>query len=68
MNPDLSKKARDKIEALCELGCSKVNQLLEKAGNGNEIEELSEFSSSEKNLIIDELDEIMSVYDDDSKP
>ncbi len=63
MHPDLSKKARDKIEALCELGCTQVNQLLEKAGNGNDIEELSEFTSSETNLIISELGEIMSVYD-----
>lgn len=63
MHPDLSKKAREKIEALCELGCTQVNQLLEKASNGNDIEELSEFTSSEANLIISELGEIMSVYD-----
>jgi hypothetical protein len=66
MHPDLSKKAREKIEAICGLGCTQVNQLLEKAGKGDELEELSAFSSSEKKLIIDELGEIMSVYDDDS--
>jgi hypothetical protein len=66
MHPDLSKKAREKIEALCELGCTQVNQLLEKAGNVEEIQELSDFSSSEKKLIIDELSEIMSVYDEQS--
>ena len=65
MNPNLSKKARDKIEALCGQGCTQVNQLLEKASNGNEIEELSDFSSSEAEMIIGELGEIMSVYDDD---
>jgi len=68
MNPNLSKKARDKIETLCGMGCTQVNQLLEKAGNGNEIEELSEFSPSETDMIIGELDEIMSVYDDDKNP
>ena len=55
MNPNLSKKARDKIETLCGLGCTQVNQLLKKADRGDEIEELSEFTSSEKLLIIDEL-------------
>lgn len=64
MHPDLSKKARDKIETLCGLGCSQVNQLLEKASNGNDIEELSEFSAYEITLIINELGDIMSVYDE----
>lgn len=63
MNPALSKKARHKIEILCEQGCSEVNQLLEKARAGDELEELSEFTSSEILLIIAELDEIMAVYD-----
>ncbi len=64
MHPDLSKNARDKIEALCGLGCSQVNQLLEKASNENDIEELSEFSAYEISLIINELGDIMSVYDE----
>ncbi len=65
MNPDLSKKAIKKIESLCELGCTQVNQLLEKAEKGDDIEELSEFSKAETSMIIDELVEIMSVYDED---
>jgi len=63
MNPDLSKKVSRKIESLCESGCTQVNRLLEKAGNGNEIEELSEFSYSEIEQIIDELGKIMAIYD-----
>jgi hypothetical protein len=63
MNPALSKKARHRIETLCELGCSEVNQLLEKARAGDELDELSEFTSSEILLIIAELNEIMSVYE-----
>jgi len=63
MNPDLSKKVSSKIETLCEEGCSQVNQLLEKAKTGNELQELSDFSHSEINQIIDELDQIMSIYD-----
>jgi hypothetical protein len=65
MNPDLSKKAIKKIESLCELGCTQVNQLLEKAEKGNDIEELSGFSKAEMRLIINELVEIMSVYDEE---
>ncbi len=62
MNPDLSKKAVEKIERLCAQGCSEVNQLLERAKNGNHIEELAEFDHAEIKRILDELDQIMSVY------
>lgn len=65
MNPALSTKAIDKIESLCGLGCTRVNQILEDSQNGNEIEELDEFNSSEKELIISELNQIMSVYEED---
>ncbi|MFV2005249.1 MAG: hypothetical protein ACC650_08570 [Gammaproteobacteria bacterium] len=65
MNPNLSKKVIHKIEKLCETGCSEIYQLLEKARNGNEIEELSGFNRTEINQIIDELDQIMSIYDED---
>ena len=65
MNPALSTKAIDKIESLCELGCTRVNQILEDIQNGNEAEELIEFNSSEKELIISELNQIMSVYEED---
>jgi len=68
MAPDLPKKVTHKIEALCEQGCTQINQLLDKAGNGSEIEELSEFSQSEVKQIINELVEIMSVYDDENSP
>ena len=63
MNPELSKNALDKIEALCGDGCSEVNQLLDRAKNGSCLGELSEFSHSEIKLILNELDKIMSVYE-----
>ncbi len=65
MNPDLSKRAINKIEAICGLGCTQVNQLLEKTGNGNDVDELSGFSESEVKQIVEELGKIMSVYDTD---
>ena len=63
MNPDLSKKALNKIEVLCGKGCSDVNQLLERAKDGKLIEELAEFSHVEIKQILDELEQIMSVYE-----
>lgn len=62
MNPELSKRALDKIESLCGQGCSDVSLLLEKAKNGTRVEELAEFNHSEIEQILDELDQIMSVY------
>lgn len=63
MNPDLSEKAINKLEFLCGLGCTQVNQILKKASNGNQLEELSGFSHTEAQLIVDELGKIMSIYD-----
>lgn len=69
MKTDHSNKVAKKIESVCEQGCSEVNKLLKKAENSNNIEELSEFSKTEIQQIIDELSKIMSVYDidDDTK-
>jgi len=63
--PELSERVTNKIEALCEEGCSQVNELLVKAENGNKIDALSNFESDEINQIIDELSEIMSTYNNE---
>ena len=65
MTTNLSKKVSSKIEALCAQGCTQVNQLLENAKNGKNIVELAEFNDSESKQIIDELTQIMSVYNTD---
>lgn len=65
---DISEKVTNKIEALCEEGCSQVNKLLAKAENGKKIDELSNFKSEEIEQIIDELGQIMSTYNDEDKP
>ena len=67
MKPEHSNKVAKKIESVCEQGCSEVNELLIKAGKSNNIEELAEFSKTEIQQIIDELSEIMSVYDIDDE-
>ena len=63
---ELSTKALNKIESLCEEGCSQINALLDKADEGSELEELSDFDKGEISQIIDELSEIMSVYSNDN--
>lgn len=65
MTPEHSKKVEIKIETLCKQGCSQVNQIINNAKNGNIAAELSEFTQSEVNHIIDELSNIMSVYNED---
>jgi len=62
---ELSQKALNKIESLCKKGCSQINALLDRADEGSELEELSDFDKSEISQIIDELSEIMSVYSSD---
>jgi hypothetical protein len=66
MNPNLSPKLINLIESLCSLGCSQVNDVLSRARSGQSINELSELSVAEKEQVLEELDQIMSVYDDSS--
>lgn len=63
MSPDFSKKIEITIETLCKQGCSQVNQIIDDARNGNNVEELSDFTQNEIKQIIDELSRIMSVYE-----
>ena len=65
---DLPENITDKIESICEQGCMQINQLLNTAENSNEIEELSEFSQSELKQIINELEDIMSIYENSNAP
>lgn len=62
MTPD--KKIAAQIEELCGLGCTQVNQLIDDAKKGKEIDALSDFNQTEVSLIIEELTLIMSVYDE----
>lgn len=66
MKQHLPEKITHKVEAICVQGCRHVNQLLEQAKNGTPIEELSEYNESEIKQIINELEHIMSVYDNKS--
>ncbi len=63
MTPERYKVVSHQIESICEQGCEQVSKLLDQAETGNDINELSEFSRNEVSVIIDELSEIMAVYD-----
>ena len=66
---ELPEKTMHIIEAICEQGCNHVHRILCKAKKGAEIEELSDCSQAEIELIIAELKQVMAVYGDrDCKP
>ena len=62
---ELSLKASNKVEALCEQGCSQINELLDQAKKGKDLDILSDCNTNEVKQIIDELSQIMSIYTDD---
>jgi hypothetical protein len=64
MNPDLSEKVLEKIEALCTSGCTQVNELLQQDSENIKSAELSGFTEAERAQILHELKNIMSVYDE----
>jgi len=64
MNPDLSEKVLEKIEALCTSGCTQVNDLLQQDSKNKINNELSDFTEIEREQILLELKNIMSVYDE----
>lgn len=63
MHPDLSPQAIHVIETLCAEGCTYVNQLLDNARDGRRIEALDGFRDDEVVLILEELAQIMAVYE-----
>lgn len=50
------------LEQIANQGCNHVNDLLRKAGNGEDIEEISHLDVSLQRRILKELQTIMSVY------
>ncbi len=54
----------EKIENLCTLGCKKVNNIIQRASQNTDIDELSGFSDAEKQQVIQVLSDIMAMYTD----
>lgn len=57
-----SRIVTEKIESLCALGCTHVNDIIDRGNQCMDIEELEGFSKEEKQLILRALSDIMSVY------
>lgn len=64
MNPDLPQHVQSAIEAICELGCEKVNEIIASMESGNAITEIAGLDQSEQDAVLFELKAIMSVYDE----
>ena len=63
MYKKLSPHLQAKIETLCESGCQRVNQVIEQLETQGSIEETRELSDEDCQLLLQELKNIMSVYD-----
>ena len=50
------------IEALCKKGCGSVREAIEALERGEDVVGMAAFDESERELILNELREIMSVY------
>ncbi|TNF32618.1 MAG: hypothetical protein EP315_09360 [Gammaproteobacteria bacterium] len=51
------------LEAICHLGCKEVNDIIESMKNGVCPQQASHLSALEKDLLLEELKNIMAVYE-----
>lgn len=63
MNPGLPVHIRTTVEAICELGCERVNQIIADLESGKSVAETAGLPQSDQIQVLQELKDIMSVYD-----
>jgi hypothetical protein len=51
------------IESICELGCDRVNEIIDVLERGNSIDETRALDKSDQQWVLMELKGIMAVYD-----
>ena len=51
------------IESICELGCGRVNDIIDALEQGNSVMETAGLDKTERQRVLLELKEIMAVYD-----
>jgi hypothetical protein len=51
------------IESICELGCDRVNEIIDALECGNSVEETRDLDKSDQLRVLMELKVIMAVYD-----
>ena len=65
MNPDLPQHVQYAIEAICALGCERVNEIIASLESGTVVSEIAGLDNSEREAVLFELKAIMSVYGED---
>ena len=51
------------IESICELGCDRVNEIIDVLERGNSVDETRSLDKSDQQRVLKELKTIMAVYD-----
>jgi len=62
MNHNLPAHVGAIVETICELGCERVNEIIDDLESGNPVKETSGLDSGERRLVLLELRAIMAVY------
>ena len=52
----------DELERICELGCTRLNDLIARAGSGKSVPELAGLNAADSDEVLDRLKSIMAVY------
>ena len=65
MNPELPAHVRLTIETICELGCERVNEIIDSLESGTGVSETTGLDESDQRMVLMELKEIMAVYEND---
>jgi len=60
---DLPAHVQSIIESICELGCDRVNEIIDALECGNSVEETNGLDISDQQWVLKELKAIMAVYD-----
>lgn len=61
--PTTSEKVNDRITAVCETGCEAVRASIQLLEKGIDVEVSKDLTPAERQLMLNELKAIMSVYD-----
>ncbi len=67
MNKDLPQHLQTIIETLCGSGCERVNVIIETLSKGGDVKDTAVLTEKERKQVLRELQNVMSVYDQDIK-
>jgi hypothetical protein len=67
MNPGPSARVQFIVESICGLGCDRVREIIQTLEAGESVSETSGLADAQQQLVLAELQAIMSVYDKDPR-